>query len=82
MVRKWFAMKKKEIEFKTKFYTFGIKFMDEKEEFMKTVWNVYESCKETSIPELRDKFIEELATLAHEEGMKERESASDAENDK
>lgn len=82
MVGKWFGMKKKEIEFKTKFYTLGIKFMDEKEEIVKTVWNVYESCKETPIPELRDKFIEEFAALAHEAGTKERESTSVAENEK
>lgn len=82
MIGKWFGMKKKEIEFRTKFYTYGIKFMDEKEDFVKAVWNVYESCKETPILELRDKFIEELAVLAHEAGTKERESTSVAENDK
>lgn len=72
MVGKWFGMKKKEMEFKTKFYTYGIKFMDEKEDFVKAVWNVFESCKDTPVLELRDKFIEELAVLAHEEGMKKK----------
>ena len=80
-IKMWFVMKKKEIEFKWMFYTYGVKFMDEKEDFVKAVWNVYESCKETPILELRDKFIEELAVLAHEAGTKERESASDAENE-
>lgn len=76
-IKMWFAMKKKEIEFKFMFYAYGIKFMDEKEELAKTVWNVYESMKNTPVNELREKFIHELASLAHEQAQKEKEQADE-----
>ena len=75
MIKKWFNMKKKEIEFKTMLYTCGITFMNEKAGVMKTAQNLYESCKDVPVTELRDKFIEELAALAHEQAVKERELA-------
>ena len=73
-IKMWFAMKKKEIEFKFMFYTYGVKFMDEKEEFVKSIWNIYEVTKETPMTELRDKFIYEIAVLAHEQAKKEKET--------
>jgi hypothetical protein len=73
----WFAMKKKEIEFKLMVYTYGIKFMDEKESIIKTAWNIYETMKNTPVNELREKFIYELATLAHEQAQKEKEQADE-----
>lgn len=73
MIKKWFQMKKKEFEFKTMFYTAGIKFFNEKADVMKTIQHLYESCKDVPVTELRDKFIEELAALAHEQAVKERE---------
>lgn len=73
MIKKWFQMKKKEFEFKAMFYTAGIKFFNEKADVMKTIQNLYESCKDVPVTELRDKFIEELATLAHAQAVKERE---------
>lgn len=77
MIKKWFQMKKKEFEFKTMFYTTGIKFFNEKADVMKTIQNLYESCKDVPVTELRDKFIEELAALAHEQAVKERELESE-----
>lgn len=77
MIKKWFQMKKKEFEFKTMFYTTGIKFFNEKADVMKTIQNLYESCKDVHVTELRDKFIEELAALAHEQAVKERELESE-----
>lgn len=79
MIKKWFNMKKKEIEFKTMLYTCGITFMNEKAGVMKTAQNLYESCKDVPVTELRDKFIEELAALAHEQAVKERELESENE---
>lgn len=73
-IKMWFAMKKKEIEFKLMFYTYGVKFMDEKEELIKSIWNVHEVIKETPMTELRDKFIYEIAVLAHEQAQKEKET--------
>lgn len=72
-IKMWFTMKKKEIEFKLMVYTYGIKFMDEKADIVKSVWNIYEAIKETPMPELREKFIAELAGLAHEQAQKEKE---------
>lgn len=66
-------MKKKEIEFKLMFYTYGIKFMDEKQELVKSIWNIHEVIKTTPMNELRDQFIVELANLAHEQAQKEKE---------
>lgn len=71
LFKMWFEMKKKEIEFKLMFYTYGIKFMDERGNLVKIAWKVYESIKDTPIPELRDQFIVELANLAHEQAQKE-----------
>ena len=65
-------MKKKEIEFKFMFYTYGVKFMDEKEDIVKSIWNIHEAIKETPMAELRDKFIYEIAVLAHEQAKKEK----------
>ena len=65
-------MKKREIEFKLMFYTYGVKFMDEKEDIVKSVWHIYEVMKETPVTELREKFIYELASLAHEQAQKEK----------
>lgn len=65
-------MKKKEIEFKLMLYTYGIKFMDEKSDLVKTAWKVYESIKDLSMDELRDRFIEELASLAHQQAQTEK----------
>lgn len=70
-------MKKKEIEFKLMVYTYGIKFMDEKEGIIKTAWNIYETMKNTPVNELREKFIYELATLAHEQAQKEKNDLND-----
>ena len=73
-IKMWFAMKKKEIEFKFMFYTYGVKFMDEKEDIMKSIWNIHDAIKETPMTELRDKFIYEIAVLAHEQAKKEKET--------
>lgn len=71
-IKMWFLMKKREIEFKLMFYTYGVKLMDEKEDIVKSVWNIYEVMKETPVTELREKFIHELANLAHEQAQKEK----------
>lgn len=71
-IKMWFAMKKKEIEFKWMAYTYGVKFMDEKADIVKSIWNIYEATKETPMTELRDKFIYEIAVLAHEQAQKEK----------
>lgn len=71
-IKTWFSMKKREIEFKLMFYTYGVKFMDEKENIVKSVWNIYKVMKETPVTELREKFIYELANLAHEQAQKEK----------
>lgn len=73
-IKMWFLMKKREIEFKLMFYTYGVKFMDEKEDIVKSVWNLYDVMKETPVTELREKFIHELANLAHEQAQKEKET--------
>ena len=49
--------------------------MDEKADIVKSVWNIYESMKNTPVNELREKFIYELASLAHAEAQKEKEQA-------
>lgn len=72
IIKMWFFMKKKEIEFKLMLYTYGIKFMDEKSDLVKTAWKVYESIKDLSMDELRDRFIEELASLAHQQAQTEK----------
>lgn len=72
IIKMWFSMKKKEIEFKLMLYTYGIKFMDEKSDLVKTVWKIYESIKDLSMDELRNRFIEELAGLAHQQAQTEK----------
>ena len=66
-IKMWFAMKRKEIEFKFMFYTYGIRFMDNKEDLVKSIWKIFEVVKGTPTNELRDQFITELAYLAHEQ---------------
>ena len=74
-IKMWFAMKRKEIEFKFMFYTYGIRFMDEKYDLINMINNIYRILKETPINELRDQFITELAYLAHEQAQKEMNDA-------
>lgn len=73
IIKMWFSMKKKEIEFKLMLYTYGIKFMDEKKDFVKAIWDVYGAVKDTPMNELRDKFIEEIAGLAHQQAQTDKD---------
>ena len=80
-IKMWIAMKKKEIEFKLMAYTYGIRFMDEKEDLIKSLWNIYEVMKKTPMNELQDRFIIEMASLAHEQAQKERQKEKEEMND-
>lgn len=71
-IKMWFAMKKKEIEFKFMFYTYGVKFMDEKEELVKNVHDIIMAVQGTTPIEIRDSIIDKIAVLAHEQAEKER----------
>ena len=66
IIKMWISMKKKEIEFKRMFFEHGVKFMHEKDGLVKALWELYDSVKDTPVPEMRDQFIVELANLVHE----------------
>ena len=76
-IKMWISMKKKEIEFKLMLYTYGIKFMDEKSDLIKSIWKIYDITKSTPVSDLREQFVYELASLAHEQAQKEKNDVNE-----
>lgn len=71
MITKWFEMKRKEIECKLAFYSFCAGFFDEKKEMLVFINKLFLSLKDVSVDDLKDRFLTELAALAHESVMKD-----------
>lgn len=64
---KFFRMKKKEIALKLALYSTIENFMNEKEDVVKLITNLYLSLKDTPVDDLRDELMGKLAEVIHEE---------------
>lgn len=71
---KWYTLKKKEIKLKLAFYSMIETVINEREDIIKTITNVYESLKDVNGQELQDKLITTIAEMAHDQAVKERET--------
>ena len=66
-------MKKREIELKTRLYGLALDFLDEIENLIGLVKNLYTELKDVPMNELRSEFIKKLAEIIHSENNKNRE---------
>jgi hypothetical protein len=66
-------MKRKEYKIKLELYTAVENVLNEKQDIIDTVKNLYLSIKDIPMEELRDTFIEKLAEIIHAENYKEDE---------
>lgn len=73
MILKWIKVKKMELEFKVKLYTYATSLLEEQEDVIKFFENIYVSLKDTPINELQDKLISAIADNSHRQAMLERE---------
>lgn len=66
MITNWLKMKKQEILFKLTFYTYVNDFINSKTEILDLVYKIFVSLKDEPVEEMKDKFIESLASAIHE----------------
>jgi hypothetical protein len=78
IIVKWFKNKAMEIEMKYALYSAIKEFAKEQENIIKFVKNLYVALKDVPIDDLRKELIKEIASLAHEQAVKERESEKTA----
>lgn len=74
IIVKWFKNKVMEIEMKHALYSTIEEFVKEQEDIIKFVKNLYVSLKDVPMEDLRKELISNIAQLAHEEAVKQRET--------
>lgn len=67
MVKKWFNMKKKEIELKLLVYTYTLDFLKNKNEIFNVMKDAYTALEGISQDELKDTLMSIIAEKIHEE---------------
>lgn len=72
MIRKWFKVKKLELELKLTMYSAAKKLITEKSEAAALLGRIYTSLKDASPEELKNQFISELSRIIHDQAEKER----------
>lgn len=76
---KYFKMKKIENEMKYQFYSALKTFVDEKQDILALVQRLYVELKDVPMEELKREVVSQIATLAHNEAIKQRELEKTAE---
>lgn len=74
MLKNYILMKKNEWKIKNAIYNSILGFMENKQDIVNTVKNLFDSVKDMSGEEIRDKFIGKLAEIVHEESKKQRDN--------
>lgn len=77
MIRKWFKVKKLELELKFITYSTVNKLITEKSEAAALLARLYTSLKEAPPEDLKNQFISELSHIIHEQAEKERSLKED-----
>lgn len=67
MVKKWFNMKKKEIELKLLVYSYALDFLKNKDEIFNVMKDAYTALEGISQDELKDALMSIIAEKIHEE---------------
>lgn len=78
IIIKWFKNKVMEIEMKHALYSTIEEFAKEQEDIIKFVKNLYVVLKDVPVEELRKELISNIAHLAHDEAVKQRETEKSA----
>lgn len=72
-IKNYFSMKVKEIELKTVLYSSILTVINEKNDIVTLTKNLYISLKDVPMEDLRTELIKNIAHLAHERSIYERE---------
>lgn len=67
MLKKWFAMKKKEIELKQNLYTCATAFLESKRDLAALIRNLYLALKDKSPEELENTLAAAIAEQVHQQ---------------
>lgn len=67
MIKKWYALKKKEIELKLVLYTYAAALLENKKDIVRLLTNLYLSLKDTKPDELQATLIAAIAELVHKD---------------
>ena len=76
MIKDYIKMKKYEIQLRTIFYKNMIEFVENKADIISTIKKVYLKLKDADPKDIQSTLIHEIAVLAHEQAVKEREIKS------
>lgn len=79
MLKNYILMKKNEWKIKNAIYNSILGFMENKQDIVNTAKKLFDSVKDMSGEDIRDKFIGKLAEIVHEESKRQRDN-KDAEN--
>lgn len=74
MIKNWFIAKRAEIKVKMFFYTTISKVIEENEDILLMIKNIYESCKGLSGDDIRDEIVLKIAELVHEQAKEDNTS--------
>lgn len=72
MIRKWFQVKKMELEVKLAFYSAITGILKEQADIIQLISNLYTSLKDTPPENMQKMLLEAIAGFAHEQAVKER----------
>lgn len=75
----WYKTKKAEMAVKAAFYGAIATIVNNQQEIMEFIKNVYIALKDTPIDDLKDELIGKVSELAHEQAIKEHESEKETE---
>lgn len=81
MIKYWIMkrkMKRDEIKVKAMFYGTITSIMNEQKDIVELVQKLYLVLKDVPMEDLRSELIKQIASLAHEQAVKERESEKSA----
>lgn len=72
MIRKWFQVKKMELEVKLAFYSAITGILKEQADTIQLISNLYTSLKDTPPENMQKMLLEAIAGFAHEQAVKQR----------
>lgn len=81
MIKYWIMkrkMKRDEVKVKAMFYGTIASIMDEQKDIIELVQKMYMALKDVPMEDLRSELIKQIASMAHEQAVKEREAEKSA----
>lgn len=71
---RWYKMKAKEVKIKLAFYSMITGILDNQKDIIELVQKMYMVLKDVHMEDLRSELIKQIASMAHEQAVKEREA--------